>query len=515
MTEAERKKYAKALEEVALAYERKRDRVQYESNDMTYLHKFLGGPFRRTDRRSPESAAKDNPLFSVCSSFMHTILWEACRYVVCDSDLRHSCTDIVNYYPEQTKYTYIAGGEVKPKRGFRECLEALEPGDFIVIRNPKAGTLHVMLRISGDRIIHCTGWKYNYNTGVERWETYGAIRVDTIQNFFLDMLGVYPFHNFDAWWVVRILDAIDPEKYPLTEATLSRMENPFLNIDFTSSVRGYQNVRPGDCITYTLRIRNEQCRDVLSALENLPVEMTVPQGTELVETAIDSCTAYKDGKLTRTVTVWPVQEHTLQYTVRVCDVPAGTELKASASVANIPIETVPIYTTKNVLSLEDRLKLQNVTEGTGAAQVYETVLGKKVEIPSVEQLLDALYERADVDLYHEEDREEFKDNVLLKRKANAAHPAEAMMVPGLLGGRSLSEVSQYDRVLEIRGEYLCPGDVVLAAKSLKKDSLEGAEEVLILGGNKMLKNGEVVDVPHMDCLFSNDYFVILRPVLAE
>lgn len=69
MTDELKRQYAAALEETALAYFRKRDRIQYESSDMTYLHKFLGGPFRRTDGISPESATKDEPMFSVCSSF--------------------------------------------------------------------------------------------------------------------------------------------------------------------------------------------------------------------------------------------------------------------------------------------------------------------------------------------------------------------------------------------------------------------------------------------------------------
>ena len=69
MTEERRQQYVKAFEETALAYFRKRDRIQYESSDMTYLHKTLGGPFRRTDKFSPEAATKDSYLFSVCSSF--------------------------------------------------------------------------------------------------------------------------------------------------------------------------------------------------------------------------------------------------------------------------------------------------------------------------------------------------------------------------------------------------------------------------------------------------------------
>jgi len=507
MTDELRREYAKALEEVALAYERKRDRVQYDSSDMTYLHKFLGGPFRRTDRRSPEQAQKDDPLFSVCSSFMHTILWEACRYQLCASDDHHSCQDIVDFYPNETLYAYAEGGEVKPKQGFRECLEALHEGDFIIIRNPKAGTMHVMLRISHERIVHCTGGKYKYAEGTERWETFGAIRVDTIQNFFLDMLGVYPFHNFSHWWVVRILDAIDPEKYPLTEAAKARMENPGLNIDFTSSVRRYQNVKVGDSITYTLRVRNDHDRDSKCILENLPVEMTVPQGTKLQEMA-DSMTCAQNGKLYRTLTVHPMQEQTLQYTVKVCEM---GDFAAEASVAGIPIRTVATTAVKEKISVAECTKLQTA-EGS-AAEVYKKVLGKTVCIPSVQELIDALFDRTEVPVFEDEDPEPLKEKVLLKGKTGASHPAEAIMVPGLVGGMAYTEKTQYQRVLEFRPEYLCPGDVILAAKNLRKDSVE-EEEILILGAGKVLKNGEKTDLPDLDSLLAYDYFTVLRPYLG-
>lgn len=509
MTEELRLRYAKALEEVALAYERKRDRIQYESSDLTYHHKFLGGPFRRTDRVSPEQAQKDAPMFSVCSSFMHTILWEACRYQLCGSDIHHSCQDIVDTYPEQTVYAYAEGGEVKPKRGFRECLEALQEGDFIIIRNPKAGTMHVMLRISGERIIHCTGGKYKFADGREVWETFGAIRIDTIQNFFLDMLGVYPFHNFSHWWVIRILDAIDPEQYPLTEATKTRLENPGLNIDFTSSVRRYHTVREGDSITYTLRIRNDHDRNSTCVLENLPVEITLPQGTELQDTALDSLYTLQDGKLCRSVTVHPMQEQTLSVTVRVGALPKGTELKAEASVAGIPIAATP-HTVGSRLPMEEAAKLTEA-EGGSAEEVYAKILGKTVAIPTAEEMLDAMYERVPAVIWEDENREEFAHCRLLKKVGS--HPAEAMLVPGLWGGRSLGEVSQYDRVLELRPEYLLPGDVILAVKNLRQDSME-AEEMLILGGGKVLKNGEKTDSPDFDSLLACDWFAVLRPYLG-
>ena len=506
MTEEIRKQYAAALEEVAMAYERKRDRIQYESSDLTYLHKFLGGPFRRTDRVSPEQAQKDAPMFSVCSSFMHAILWEACRYQLCGSDLNHSCQDIVDTYTEQTVYAYAEGGEVKPKRGFRECLENLREGDFILIRNPKAKTMHVMLRISGERIIHCTGWKYKFAEGKEQWETYGAIRIDTIQNFFLDMLGVYPFHNFSHWWVVRILDAIDPEKYPLTDITKARLANPGLNIDFTSSVRRYHNVQAGDSITYTLRIRNDHDRDSKCVLEDLPVEITLPQGAELQTTALDSLFSLQDGKLTRTVTAHPMQEQTLSVTVKVGDLPKGTEVLAEAKVAGIPITAAP-HTVGSRLTAAEVCSLQTAGQGS-AKQVYADLLGKSISIPTAEELLDALYRRVPVECLDDEDRETYKDNVMLQKVGSPA--AERMMVPGLIGGRSLGEVSQYERVLEFRSEYLQPGDVLLAVRNLRRDSME-TEEYLILGGGKVLKNGEKTDAPDFDEFLACDWFTVLRP----
>ena len=384
----------------------------------------------------------------------------------------------------------------------------LQEGDFIIIRNPKAKTMHVMLRISGDRIVHCSGWKYKFAEGREVWETFGGIRIDTIQNFFLDMLGVYPFHNFSHWWVVRILDAIDPEQYPLTEATKARVAHPGLNLDFTSSVRRYHNVKAGDSITYTLRIRNDQTRDVKEP-HVLPVEITLPAGTQLQESGLDSLYTLQDGKLCRTVTVYPMQEQTLSVTVRVGDVPCGTAVQAEATVAGIPIAAQPNFVGER-LTLEDACKLAKAESGT-AAQVYETVLGKQVAIPTAEELLNALYERGPAKIWEDENLEAFKEKQLLHKIGS--HPAEAMLVPGLWGGRALGEVSQYDRVLELRPEYLCPGDVVLAAKNLQAEGLD-SEEILILGGGNVLRNGEKTETPDFDSLFAYDWFAVLRPCMG-
>lgn len=528
MTNETRKLYAQALEQTALAYARKRDRIQYDSTELSYLWCLYGGPQRLTDGFRPEDATKDAFQFSVCSSFFYNFMLDTFGFRFCEPE-RPTCRNALKIYKDHILYEYHEGGDVKERRGIHECLAALEEGDALIIK-ARNGGYHIMLRLSENRIAHCAGIKINMTTGEEKWEHAGAIRIDDIEKYLCSCLEGYPFYQFSDWWVLRVLDAVDPDKYPLTPQAQSRMKFPGLNIDRTASLRRYQTVQPGETITYTLRLRNENLVKTKIVHENLLVEETIPQGTTLVESSLNGDVMVEGDRLRWNVTVRPLQEHTLQYTVRVNeDVAPGTFLVSEGSrVDDIPGCVIRTLVSRPRLSLADCAKIRQVEEIPQDCEnpgqwLYQSVLGKNVTIPSVAEVIDGLYQRSEdipMDDFDDERKAGLKDHILLKRKQEltpVATKAEAMAVPGMLGGQSLGDVDCHNRILEFRGENLYPGDVVLSAKNLRKDSLEETQFVVLGGGKCIMKNAEgtvVTDLPYMDIMLATDYFTVLRPYLA-
>ena len=527
MQENTRKLYAKAVEETCLSYYRKYDRIQYESSHLTYLHPYLGGPQRRTDGFSPEEATRDSYRFSVCSSFFYNFLLDVCGHELCGSALHHTCVDVLKNYKDQIIYEYHEGQGTEMAKGADECLAALEEGDAL-ITHARNGTYHIMQCISGDRLIHCAGGKMNFKTGVETWENSGAIRVDKISDFMLDCRR-FGFNIHSEWWVVRLLDAIDPEKYPLTPQATYRLEHPGLVVERTANLRAYQAAQPGDVITYTVSLRNDNFRGSKIALNNLEVVETIPAGTTLVESSLDGEVQVEGNTLMWNVSLRSVQARIVQYSVRVNDdVEPGTYIVSdNCRVGDIPNRTIRTLVSHPRLSLADCAKLRALADeealkaakvsGDGVAQwVYESVLGKKTAIPTAQEVLDGLYERTAVECIDDEDRETYKNNVILKEKGSAPQFA-SMMVPHLLGGQTLGHTWWTERVLELRTEHLFPGDVIVCVKELTKTSFE-AEQMVILGGGKAIlssKDGiKVIDICYMDVMMISDYFTVLRPYLG-
>ena len=540
MTEEQRELRVRALEETALAYFRRKDRVQYDSTGLTYWHRVDGGPERRTCGRTPEDATKDSYLFTVCSSFMYNCLYNTFGYELCGSQLVHFCTTIWETYRDQIKFEYDRDAVPPPgekkmgeKKGIEGCLAALKPGDFLVIENRKRTSLHVMLCISGGRLIHSGGDKINIVTGEEKWDSPGSIRVDDINKFLLNELGDYPFCQYARWCVVDILSAIDPEQYPIQPWALKRLDYPGLDIDRYTSVRAGQTVQAGDDVTVTIHLESCNPRIPKLIFEGVTVEEILPEHTTLLPESLTADTVLDGNKLRWTMTLAQGEERIIQYSFRIDDdVKPGDEIvTGGGNVAGIPSNTFRLPVGERRLDVETCRKLQAlagkmdgaVKHGDGMAQwIYEQI-GKPVTLPTVEELIDGLYEFRDVEDHLEDKKPKEPDqtHAVLKHREHPdpkASEAMKMMAPKLIGGTMLACVMQDDRVLEFRGENLYPGDVILVARELDRGICK-PEQWVILGGGKAAvtteEKTEVIDLPYMDVMLATKFFVVLRPYLAD
>ena len=551
LTEEQRELRVRVLEETALAYFRKKDRVQYCARNLTYWNRYDGGPRRRNDRSSPEAATKDSYLFTVCSSFVFNCLYNAFGYELCGSDQLHACSTIWRQYPDYFRYEYDRDTETarmpgpgekpgtievstKEKKAMRETLAAIHDGDLLQIEARDHKSRHVMLCISGNRLIHSGGVRLNMVTGEERWDSPGSIRIDDRDEFLLNMLyNGYTFSKFSKWCVIDILSAIDPEKYPIQPWALKRLDYPGLDIDRFTSVRAGQNVKPGETVTVTIHLENCNPRTPKMKYDDFTVEEILPAHTTLQDSSLTADTVLDGDKLRWTMSLVQGEERIIQYSFRIDDdvKPGDVIVTGGGNVGGIPSNEFRLTVGASHLDVETCRKLQAlagkmdgaVKHGDGMAQwIYEQI-GKPVTFPKVADLIEGLYEFRDVKDALEDKKTITGDAthaVLMDRADPDPKALEAikMMAPKLIGGTMLACVGRDDRILEFRGENLYPGDVILAARELDREVCK-PEQWVILGGGKAVvtteEKTEVIDLPYMDVMLVTKFFVVLRPSIAQ
>lgn len=513
-----------AMIETGYAYVRRGDAIQYNEMELTPVSRYEGGPFRRTDGFSPEDATQDNYQFTVCSSFFYNLLWDAFRYRFCDCELNHLCVTSEAYYKDYCIYHWEKESGKTVTKAIREALPLLQPGDAIEFSHHNIAGRHIMLVAENDVLLHSCGMNYNFAEGVENWEYNGGVRKTTLEDFMLHALGELPIQHYDYFNIYRLVDAIDPEKYPLTPQALSRLQYKGLDIDRRCDKRPWQVVRRGECITYTLRLTNhnpwrENHTTTHRDLLGIAVTEVLPEGAELVVSSLTNDVDF-DGKTLRwTVDIGTEQTVVLQYTVRVKDdLPAGFNIiSAGGSVANIPSNTI-VTPVGCGFEAEDWLKLRNIAEnglpqeaefsGDGVATwIYKHILCRDITLPTLEELLNQRFNR---EAYEKNADDPTK--ILLNKKADGTfHP---YAVKGMEGGRALVCVDRYHRILEFRGEHLQAGDIILVCRRLSAEKAE-AEQYLCLGGNRCVKSAagrtEILPLPTPDGFFACDYFCVLRP----
>lgn len=529
MTENNRSNRIAAMLETAYAYTRRKDAIQYSNSELTPIYRYMNGPIRRTDGFSPEEATQDHYRFTVCSSFFYNLLWDTFRYRFCGDIQRHPCAVSEIFYKSQTVYEWEKGSGKTVTMAIREMLPMVQAGDAFEFAHHNNAARHIMLIGENGVMLHSNGANYDWNKSEERWESDGSIRITSIEEFMLHALGELPIQHYDSLRLIRILDAVDPNRFPLTPQAESRLKYPGLDIDRRCNRRAWQSVCPGETLTYTLRLTNtnpfrENHRMSQKIFRNLQVEEILPEGTELVISSLTGDVTIQDGVLRWNVDIGTEQTVVLQYSVKVKeDLPFGSSIVSEGGhVDNIPTNRI-VTPVGNCMTQQQWLTLQGLATsdalekaeimGDGIAQwVYRNILDMQISIPTAAELIDAQYLRGTcthIDniypaLYHKEAAD--KDN------GNACE----YKIPEMEGGRALVCVDGYHRILELRGENLQAGDVIVIAKSLAGKDVE-AEQILCLGGNMCVKSAggsfEIAPLPHLDGLFAKDYFAVLRPIM--
>jgi len=356
----------KALVETAWSFFLKGDKLQYESQELNLIGGTLGGgtiPLRkhwdgasRTSKLfAPENATSDTPLYTVCSDYTWKVYRNTLNYPILGHALNALTKGLWSYTeapqdigvirwvedPNKTCQTVCGypGSNVTEKH--RVDLKTMQ--DFLLNwdKNMRPGDLlinfdHTMLYIGGGFVVDAWGYKYDMNTGIDRFERKGTVcTLHRIEEFIVNgtdlvagkvyQLGASEVVKFFA--VLRPLnaltipantgdigdDTLDPNyvlpklelRYPddiplsgytITPATYSRLQYPGLDIDRTVDISAYGTAQPGGTLTYSVNLMNKSDHPdydtYWSAINGEPyygqdytdlvVTETVPAGTELV-----------------------------------------------------------------------------------------------------------------------------------------------------------------------------------------------------------------------------------------
>ena len=408
----------KALAETAWAFFLKGDRLQYDSQELTLiggttgggntpLRKFWGGALRTSLAVAPEEATSDSTLFTVCSDYAWKTYFSTLGYPLLGFPLNALTQGIWSYTehpqdmvvlrwledPEKTCANICGLPESVISEKHRVDLPTMQdfirnwdknlrPGDILITYE------HTMMYIGGGFVVDAWGYKYDMNTGIDRFERKGTVcTLHQIEDIYLTghdpVTGVtYHLGNSEIvkfFAIIRPLnvltkdagtgnpgdDILDTEyvlpKYPLrrpenlqesgytiTPATYSRLQYPGLCIDRTVDITPYGTAEKDGTLTYSVTLSNRSDNPLYdtywSAIYGKPyygqdhtgivVTEKVPAGTELVH-ASGNATVNGD-TISWKVDVPAGGTLRVYYTVRVTAEAGSTIVSKDGFVADIP-----------------------------------------------------------------------------------------------------------------------------------------------------------------------------------
>ena len=418
---------------------------------------------------------------------------------------------------------------------FQDWKNTMRPGDIMVPNG------HAMMYIGNGYVLDCAGDKYELSTGMDAYEAKGA--VSKLRGF--EDCYVNGTESKNSWWfpageegksptfaVLRPIDALvvkdgdnDPgndkaiDGVTITPATRTRMQYPGMDIRHSADVSALGTLVSGGNVTYKVDIYNKttdskylQYRQYAEAsyagqdYKGIAVSEPIPAGTEFVSATEGG--KLVDGKVVWTVDVAAGQMKSLQYTVKVTAPAGSTVVCEGGFVGNIPAKVLTNKVGGQKLTDADRKTLAEfydqygqdwvetygleITDNTSAVeQVYRKVLGKKLELDTVEELFGSIYEQKQVSQRISTGYERGKTRTgWMYTPVEGVYEKHPMLVRNYLGGTGTWFENDQDRVNEFDESYLEPGDIVFHVNLSKYDAsgkartVTGAKIMLWLGDEK-------------------------------
>ncbi|MBR2366939.1 MAG: S-layer homology domain-containing protein, partial [Oscillospiraceae bacterium] len=535
-----------ALVATAWAYYDKGLPVQYDSINISTV-KRIAAPLRTSYFVSPEDASPDETIYSVCSGYCYLVYYNVLGY-----KLKENPTSAITGYLARWKtetdpicvYRYDSHDVKNPSEeermtALKDFLSKLQPGDMINGVGKVNGGGHAMFYVGdclGDGkkyILHCAGYKYNIQTGEDRPEghtgdfkaipgqinpllgdrRYGGITLDPVDEYIINKYKDPKRELILS--IIRPLAVVKDAENPVSEAALDRVKYPRLTINRTATGMRFRDVEENSTVTLKVELINRS-----KQAYTLPVKETVPEGVTFVK-ASDG--AKVDGSnISWDVTLNAGETKVVSYDCTVNKKRGETVTFAGGWVSKIPSNTINIPVGGKHLSAADEALLADVAAAKykdtfrGMDKniipdlVWQKVLKKNVTLPSPKELVDEVTK----EITHEGK----KLRALRDDLTGIAKEWRDMIVPELYGGLVHSEMDSRKRVLDLRCDYLRPGDVVYEIKNVAKPS--DGQTLVYLGNDKFLRQTRTTGGAATATFFewqkahTFQLFYVLRPTLA-
>ncbi|MBQ3072269.1 MAG: S-layer homology domain-containing protein [Oscillospiraceae bacterium] len=521
--------------------------VQYDSINLSVV-KRIAAPIRSTYYVSPEDASPDETIFSVCSGFCSLVFYNVLGYKLKQNPVTATTGYLAKWTPETDpicvwRYDSHAETDKSPEKRMavlKEFLSKLQPGDMINGTNKINGGGHAMMYVGdslGDGtkyILHCAGYKYNIQTGEDRPEghtgdfkaipgqinplmtdkRYGGITIDPVEEY---IINKYKDPKRDLILsIIRPLAVVKDEENPVSEAALDRVKYPRLTINRTATGMRFRDVEEGSTVTLKVELINKS-----KQAYTVPVKETAPaKGVTFVK-ASDG--AKVDGSnISWDVTLNAGETKVVSYDVTVTAKRGETITFADGWVGKIPSNTINIPVGGKHLTEADEALLKDVAaakykdlyrgmdKNLLPELIWQKVLKLNVALPTPKEIVDDLTEEI---TFEGKQLRALRDDLTGLQK-----DWRNMIVPELYGGLLHDEMDSRKRVLDLRCDYLRPGDIVYEIKSVEKPS--DGQTLIYLGNEKFLRQTRTTGGAAVATFFewqkahTFQLFYVLRPSLA-
>ncbi len=460
--------------------------LQYDDTYLAYGNTALGNESRwEAGLATPEERTSQDIGYINCAAFTHDVYWTVFgqklpngMYTTANLTNNSAQNNMKMYsFTRNATDTHTEEEKAKVKSEF---MSTLQPGDIMVILRGSSG--HAMLYIGDGLFIHSTGSSYDYGTSVETYEP--TIRYHRVNDYFFNEASTsgYVFGQVTSLCIVRPLNNTKWAGYKVTENAQNRVDNLMgITAEKLPSVGKAVSVNPGDEITYTFSIRNDN-----SEAKTLEITDKLSSFVEYVNGAdrIDGDTVYFTVNVPANSTV------AVSYTVKVLEsTPYGTAIEANdATVGGVIHNTYPTYVRRTLTVAEQTALVERYNELVKAGttlrgielvnELYKSVLGIEKAYADID--VEALTQGAENGIFTAEGLGTYS-NGRQAYQINKESIYYNLVAEGLYGGRGVSSKPNENIRTELpKKEHLVIGDVLVGRY------LSGYSIYIYLGGDTLV-----------------------------
>ena len=535
-----------ALTEVAWDYAFKKEKVQYDSEELDAMGKVYSGKFLLTENAPPEYGTSHTNINSVCSDYVWKIYEEALHhnllgvrsslevstaYMWRNAENQAFFSDEEDVDSVLVRWTTMANSEGDKKYGVDESPHyvdtkeevfeyflnwetMLRPGDVVVDNG------HTIIFAGNGKMLHCNGYKYSPVTGINNTEAGGAV------------YGMSPWECSNTSWMESRASSgrlmifrpteflatkdtdgdpgndmmLDPD-YTIPADTLSRLEYPGMEIDRTVDITPFGTASVGQELTYSVKISNLTNDSKYVAFmrvaqpdytgvgyEDLIVTETVPEGTEFVSATEGGIYDKATNTITWTLDLAAGQVVTPAYTVKVTGEVGDTIVSGGGFVADIPSNVISNRIGCKKLSESSVEVLTGLAAGNTTNWDYGTDLafaegiyaetGIELSLPTVAEIVEDLFVWTQTEGEIRAYSYSSKgDRDIFMLRENADM---SMIIDTYYGGYRFFTGSDAvgSTLSEFRLEYLEPGDIIVNCNTENGEVTDA--QVMVYAGNETL-----------------------------